>query len=87
MVRSDVDIMMGTFTKSFGAAGGYIAGTSELINYLRINSEAANYCSTVSPPVALQVRYKLEQHSRAYRTFAQHYSILSKIIFTHQSNR
>lgn len=22
----DVDIMMGTFTKSFGAAGGYIAG-------------------------------------------------------------
>mgnify|MGYP001794697204 CR=1 FL=1 len=23
----DVDIMMGTFTKSFGAAGGYIAGS------------------------------------------------------------
>ena len=23
----DVDILMGTFTKSFGAAGGYIAGT------------------------------------------------------------
>ena len=24
---SDVDILMGTFTKSFGAAGGYIAGS------------------------------------------------------------
>ena len=23
---TDVDILMGTFTKSFGAAGGYIAG-------------------------------------------------------------
>ena len=23
----DIDVMMGTFTKSFGAAGGYIAGT------------------------------------------------------------
>lgn len=23
----DVDILMGTFTKSFGSAGGYIAGT------------------------------------------------------------
>ena len=51
----DVDVMMGTFTKSFGAAGGYIAGSRDLIDYLRINSEAATYCSTVSPPVALQV--------------------------------
>ena len=34
----DVDIMMGTFTKSFGAAGGYIGGTKKLINYLRLNS-------------------------------------------------
>ena len=51
----DVDVMMGTFTKSFGAAGGYIAGSRDLIDYLRINSEAATYCATVSPPVALQV--------------------------------
>lgn len=23
----DVDVLMGTFTKSFGASGGYLAGT------------------------------------------------------------
>lgn len=23
----DIDVMMGTFTKSFGAAGGYLAGS------------------------------------------------------------
>ena len=51
----DVDILMGTFTKSFGAAGGYIAGRRDMINYLRLNSEAASYCSTVSPPVAQQI--------------------------------
>ena len=34
----DVDIMMGTFTKSFGAAGGYIGGSKKLINYLKVNS-------------------------------------------------
>jgi len=28
----DVDIMMGTFTKSFGSAGGYIAGTKVISN-------------------------------------------------------
>lgn len=33
----DVDIMMGTFTKSFGAAGGYIGGkkVSELLKVFR----------------------------------------------------
>lgn len=29
-----VDIMMGTFTKSFGAAGGYIAGDKVRVYYL-----------------------------------------------------
>jgi serine palmitoyltransferase len=32
---SDVDIMMGTFTKSFGSVGGYIAGSTELISMLK----------------------------------------------------
>lgn len=27
----DIDILMGTFTKSFGAAGGYIAGSKVYI--------------------------------------------------------
>jgi len=51
----DVDIMMGTFTKSFGAAGGYIAGTRKLISYLRINSHAACYATSMAPPVAQQI--------------------------------
>ncbi|GLG98501.1 Serine palmitoyltransferase 2 [Gryllus bimaculatus] len=51
----DVDILMGTFTKSFGSAGGYIAGSKKLIDYLRINSHAACYASAMSPPVAQQI--------------------------------
>ncbi|XP_029903296.1 serine palmitoyltransferase 2b [Myripristis murdjan] len=51
----DVDIMMGTFTKSFGAAGGYIGGKRELIDYLRNHSHSALYATSMSPPVAQQI--------------------------------
>ncbi|XP_004083402.1 serine palmitoyltransferase 2 [Oryzias latipes] len=51
----DVDIMMGTFTKSFGAAGGYIGGRKELIDYLRCHSHSALYATSMSPPVAQQI--------------------------------
>uniref|UniRef100_A0A4W5RSA4 serine C-palmitoyltransferase n=1 Tax=Hucho hucho TaxID=62062 RepID=A0A4W5RSA4_9TELE len=51
----DVDIMMGTFTKSFGAAGGYIGGKRELIDYLRSHSHSAIYATSMSPPVSQQI--------------------------------
>lgn len=51
----DVDIMMGTFTKSFGAAGGYIGGSKKLVDYLRVNSHSATYATSMSAPVAQQV--------------------------------
>ncbi|CAB1343074.1 unnamed protein product [Coregonus sp. 'balchen'] len=51
----DVDIMMGTFTKSFGAAGGYIGGKRELIDYLRSHSHSSIYATSMSPPVSQQI--------------------------------
>ena len=57
---TDVDLMMGTFTKSFGAAGGYIAGSKTLIKYLRANSQAKCYSRTISPPVANQIISSME---------------------------
>ncbi|KAG5266893.1 hypothetical protein AALO_G00237470 [Alosa alosa] len=51
----DVDVLMGTFTKSFGAAGGYIAGKKELVDYLRTYSHSAVYGSAMSPPITEQI--------------------------------
>jgi len=52
---NDVDIMMGTFTKSFGAAGGYISGKKSIINYLRKTSHAHKYACSMSPGVCEQI--------------------------------
>ncbi|CAJ0585773.1 unnamed protein product, partial [Mesorhabditis spiculigera] len=51
----DVDLMMGTLTKSFAAAGGYIGGKKETIAHLRIHSAGSCYGSPMSPPIIAQV--------------------------------
>ncbi|KAI8878836.1 PLP-dependent transferase [Backusella circina FSU 941] len=50
-----VDILMGTFTKSFGAAGGYIAGNKDVIDHLRVNNHAFIYAESMSPIVTQQI--------------------------------
>lgn len=46
---------MGTFTKSFGAAGGYIAGNKSLIDRLRLRGHSGPYAESMTPPVLTQV--------------------------------
>lgn len=52
---ADVDVLMGTFTKSFGAVGGYVAGSKELINYMRYACAGSAYSTSISPPACQQV--------------------------------
>lgn len=52
---SDVDILMGTFTKSFGSVGGYVASSKEVISFLRQKSITQNYCISMSPPCVRQI--------------------------------
>lgn len=46
---------MGTFTKSFGAAGGYIAGKKTLVDHLRVHAHAGVYAEAMTPSVLTQV--------------------------------
>lgn len=52
---TDIDILMGTFTKSFGSAGGYVAGKRSLINYIRATSPGFAYGTSMAPPVVKQI--------------------------------
>jgi serine palmitoyltransferase len=51
----DVDILMGTFTKSFGAMGGYIAASKDVCNFLRTSSGGMVRSASMSPVVCAQI--------------------------------
>jgi 8-amino-7-oxononanoate synthase len=46
----DVDIWMGTLSKSFGSCGGYIAGKAALIEYLKYTTPGFVFSVGLSPP-------------------------------------
>jgi 8-amino-7-oxononanoate synthase len=49
---ADVDLWMGTLSKSLGSCGGYIAGSTELIEYLKYTAPGFVYSVGISPPNA-----------------------------------
>ena len=51
----DVDIMMGTFTKSFGAAGGYVAGDYETVARVRQFAAGCTDACSMPPAVCTQI--------------------------------
>jgi 8-amino-7-oxononanoate synthase len=48
-VEADVDLRMGTFSKSLASCGGFIAGPHEVIEFLRISSRAFLFTAAAVP--------------------------------------
>ncbi|AGY53779.1 8-amino-7-oxononanoate synthase [Bacteroidales bacterium CF] len=44
-----VDLIMGTFSKSFASLGGFIAGDAPVINYLKHNSRSLIFSASMTP--------------------------------------
>lgn len=48
-VEREVDLRMGTFSKSLASCGGFIAGSAEVIDYLRLSSRAFLFTASAVP--------------------------------------
>ncbi|MGQ0842378.1 aminotransferase class I/II-fold pyridoxal phosphate-dependent enzyme [Actinokineospora sp.] len=48
----DVDVVMGTFSKSFASVGGVIAGSAEVIEFIRHNARPLLFSAALPPPSA-----------------------------------
>ena len=55
-----VDIITGTFSKSFGCIGGFVATSKELIQYLRYYTDSNVFSAAMSPQVAASSLKALE---------------------------
>jgi len=55
----EVDINMGTFSKGLGVSGGFIAGKTDLIDYLRLACRSYMFSDAMAPGVVGAVRASL----------------------------
>ncbi len=59
-LNDDVDIVMGTFSKSLGSMGGFIAGDAQMIEYLKHRARCFIFTASLAPAVAGGVLKALE---------------------------
>ena len=67
----EVDIWMGTLSKTLAGCGGYIAGSRELIDYLRLTAGAFVYSVAMPPVIAATSLTALEVMHREPERVAQ----------------
>ena len=55
-----VDIITGTFSKSFGCVGGFVAASSKMIEYLRFYADSNVFSAAITPQVTGSILKALE---------------------------
>ena len=51
-LTDDVDLIMGTFSKSFASIGGYLAGDAEIIDFVKHNARSLIFSASIPGPNA-----------------------------------
>lgn len=59
-LENEVDISIGTFSKAFGAIGGYAAGKAKIMTYLRVYSRSYIFSCAMAPHTAAGILKVLE---------------------------
>ena len=59
-VTDDIDLIMGTFSKSFAALGGFIAGKKEVIEFIQHTARSLIFSASITPSSAAAVLTALD---------------------------
>ncbi|NLM33400.1 MAG: pyridoxal phosphate-dependent aminotransferase family protein [Acholeplasmataceae bacterium] len=77
-LEDEVDIIMGTFSKSLASLGGYVVGKAEVIDYIRHNSRPYIFCAAITPAntaaalAALRILKREPERVQALRDIADY---------------
>jgi 8-amino-7-oxononanoate synthase len=59
-IEDDVDLVMGTFSKSLATVGGFIAGPFDVIDYIKHNARAQIFTAAIPPSAVAAVEAALD---------------------------
>ncbi|MFH0976739.1 MAG: pyridoxal phosphate-dependent aminotransferase family protein [Spirochaetota bacterium] len=59
-MEGEVDLILGTLSKSLGGVGGFVASTKEVINYLRFYSRSYFFSAALPPSICATVKAAIE---------------------------
>ncbi len=75
-VEKDVDVVMGTFSKSFAGLGGFIAGEERVISYVKHHARQLIFAASMTPASVAAVSQSLDM----IRAEPEHLANLRKVI-------
>jgi len=59
-LKGEIDIIMGTFSKTLAATGGFVASTKEVVTYLRYYARSYTFSAALTPAILASVHAGLE---------------------------
>jgi 7-keto-8-aminopelargonate synthetase-like enzyme len=59
-LTDDVDLVMGTFSKSFAAIGGFVAGDADVISYIQHYARSLIFSASLPAPLVMAVMTALD---------------------------
>ena len=80
--RTDVDLWMGTMSKSLASCGGYVAGSKTLVNFLKYTVPGFVYSVGMSPAntaAALEALHQIEAHPEKVHRLHERSALFLKV--------
>ncbi len=59
-MTDEVDLVVGTFSKSLASIGGFVVGRTEIIDYLKHHARALIFSASIAPPCVAAARKAME---------------------------